>query len=225
VQSICVFCGSSIGALDVYRDDARRMGESIAQRGLRLVYGGGKVGLMGVVADAALQAGGEVLGIIPEALMLKEVGHGSLTNLVVTRTMHERKAAMADAADAFVALPGGFGTFDELCEILTWGQLGIHQKPIGLLDTAGFFRNSQRSSTSWSSKGSCDQSTGPSCWKAPSPTCYWTSLLPGNPGMSPSGRTSRRGSRRDLSRASPTASGKKPGQRGLEILSPAASDE
>ncbi len=139
MQSVCVFCGSSIGALDAYRDDAIRMGEAIAQRGLRLVYGGGKVGLMGVVADAALQAGGEVLGIIPESLMLKEVGHGSLTELVVTRTMHERKAAMADAADAFIALPGGFGTFDELCEILTWGQLGIHQKPIGLLDTAGFF--------------------------------------------------------------------------------------
>lgn len=139
MKSICVFCGSSIGALDVYRDDAARVGELIAQRGLRLVYGGGKVGLMGVVADAALQAGGEVLGIIPESLMVKEVGHGSLTELMVTRTMHERKAAMADAADAFIALPGGFGTFDELCEILTWSQLGIHQKPIGLLDTAGFF--------------------------------------------------------------------------------------
>ncbi|HYJ12525.1 MAG TPA: TIGR00730 family Rossman fold protein [Thermomicrobiales bacterium] len=139
MQSICVFCGSSIGALDIYRDDAKRMGNAIARRGMRLVYGGGKVGLMGVLADAALQAGGEVLGIIPEALMLKEVGHGSLTELVVTGTMHERKAAMADAADAFVALPGGFGTFDELCEILTWGQLGIHQKPVGLLDTAGFF--------------------------------------------------------------------------------------
>lgn len=140
MKSICVFCGSSIGALDSYRDDAVRLGELIAERGIRLVYGGGKVGLMGVVADAALQAGGEVLGVIPEALMLKEVGHGSLTELVVTRTMHERKAAMADASDAFVALPGGFGTLDELCEILTWGQLGIHQKPVGLLDTAGFFQ-------------------------------------------------------------------------------------
>lgn len=140
MESICVFCGSSIGALDVYRDDAVLVGELIAERGIRLVYGGGKVGLMGMVADAALRAGGEVLGIIPEALMLREVGHGSLTELVVTQTMHERKAAMADAADAFIALPGGFGTFDELCEILTWGQLGIHQKPIGLLDTAGFFQ-------------------------------------------------------------------------------------
>lgn len=139
MKSVCIFCGSSIGAQDAYRDDAMRMGEEIARRGLRLVYGGGKVGLMGVVADATLRAGGEVLGIIPESLMKKEVGHGSLTELVVTSTMHERKAAMADAADAFIALPGGFGTFDELCEILTWAQLGIHQKPIGLLDTLGFF--------------------------------------------------------------------------------------
>jgi uncharacterized protein (TIGR00730 family) len=139
VKSVCIFCGSSIGAQDAYRDDAVRMGELLAERGMRMVYGGGKVGLMGVVADAALRAGGEVLGIIPESLMLKEVGHGSLTELVVTKTMHERKAAMADAADGFIALPGGFGTFDELCEILTWAQLGIHQKPIGLLNTLGFF--------------------------------------------------------------------------------------
>ncbi len=139
MKSVCIFCGSSIGAQDAYRDDAARIGELLAERGLRMVYGGGKVGLMGVAADAALRAGGEVLGIIPESLMLKEVGHGSLTELVVTKTMHERKAAMADAADAFIALPGGFGTFDELCEILTWAQLGIHQKPIGLLNTLGFF--------------------------------------------------------------------------------------
>lgn len=139
MKSVCVFCGSSIGADDAYRDAAIELGTVLAERGLKLVYGGGKVGLMGVVADAALRAGGEVLGIIPESLMLKEVGHGSLTELVVTRTMHERKAAMADAADGFIALPGGFGTLDELCEILTWAQLGIHQKPIGLLDTSGFF--------------------------------------------------------------------------------------
>lgn len=139
MKSICVFCGSSIGAKDAYRDAAIGLGTLLAESGIRLVYGGGKVGLMGVVADAALKAGGTVLGIIPESLMLKEVGHGSLTELVVTRNMHERKAAMADAADGFIALPGGFGTFDELCEILTWAQLGIHQKPIGLLDTAGFF--------------------------------------------------------------------------------------
>lgn len=140
MKSICVFCGSSIGAKDDYRDAAIVLGTLLAESGIRLVYGGGKVGLMGVVADAALKAGGSVLGIIPESLMLKEVGHGSLTELIVTSNMHERKAAMADAADGFIALPGGFGTFDELCEILTWAQLGIHQKPVGLLDTAGFFR-------------------------------------------------------------------------------------
>ncbi|MBA3274969.1 MAG: TIGR00730 family Rossman fold protein [Chloroflexia bacterium] len=139
MKSICVFCGSSVGADDAYREAAVGLGRLLAEREIRLVYGGGKVGLMGVVADAALGAGGEVLGIIPESLMLKEVGHGSLTELVVTHTMHERKAAMADAADGFIALPGGFGTLDELCEILTWAQLGIHRKPIGLLDTAGFF--------------------------------------------------------------------------------------
>ena len=140
MRSVCVFCGSSMGVGDGYREAAEVLGGILAERNLRLVYGGGKVGLMGVVADAALAAGGEVLGIIPEALMRKEVGHGGLTQLVVTATMHERKAAMADAADAFIALPGGFGTFDELCEILTWAQLGIHHKPIGLLDTAGFYR-------------------------------------------------------------------------------------
>jgi uncharacterized protein (TIGR00730 family) len=139
MKSICVFCGSSIGASDSYRDDAIALGELLAMRGMRLVYGGGKVGLMGVVADAALRAGGEVVGIIPESLMLKEVGHGSLTELVVTATMHERKAKMEEAAEGFIALPGGFGTFDELCEILTWAQLGIHRKPIGLLNTDGFF--------------------------------------------------------------------------------------
>jgi uncharacterized protein (TIGR00730 family) len=139
MKTVCVFCGSSIGADDAYRDAAAELGALLARRQIRLVYGGGKVGLMGVVADAALAAGGQVLGIIPESLMLKEVGHGSLTELIVTRTMHERKAAMEDAADGFIALPGGFGTFDELCEILTWAQLGIHNKPIGLLDTANFF--------------------------------------------------------------------------------------
>ncbi len=139
MKSVCVFCGSSIGALDAYRDHAVLLGEILAARSIRLVYGGGKVGLMGVVADSALRNGGEVLGIIPESLMLKEVGHGSLTELIVTRTMHERKAKMEEAAEGFIALPGGFGTFDELCEILTWAQLGIHAKPIGLLNTAGFF--------------------------------------------------------------------------------------
>lgn len=139
MKSLCVFCGSSLGTSPAYRLAAARLGEEIARRRIRLVYGGGRVGLMGVVADAALAVGGEVLGIIPQALQDREIGHTGLTELRITGSMHERKAAMEDASDGFLALPGGFGTFDELCEIVTWAQLGIHHKPIGILDVNGFF--------------------------------------------------------------------------------------
>lgn len=139
VISLCVFCGSSFGASPAYQQAAAGLGKEIAHRRIRLVYGGGRVGLMGVVADAALSAGGEVLGIIPRALQDQEIGHHGLTELLVTESMHERKATMEEASDGFIALPGGFGTFDELCEIVTWSQLGIHRKPIGLLDVNGFF--------------------------------------------------------------------------------------
>jgi uncharacterized protein (TIGR00730 family) len=139
VHSICVFCGSSIGRRPTFRAAAERVGRTIAERGLRLVYGGGNVGLMGVVADAALRAGGEVIGVIPEALLAWEVGHHGVSELRVVGSMHERKALMADLSDSFVALPGAFGTLDELCEILTWAQLGIHQKPCGLLDVDGYW--------------------------------------------------------------------------------------
>lgn len=139
MTSICVFCGSSLGASTVYRDGAIALGQALGRRGHRLVYGGGKVGLMGVIADSVLAAGGEVLGIIPEELQRKEIAHLGLTELRLTGSMHERKAAMAEEADGFIALPGGFGTLDELCEILTWAQLGIHAKPIGLLDIDDFF--------------------------------------------------------------------------------------
>ena len=139
LNSLCVFCGSSTGASPAYRIAAERLGAEIARRHIRLVYGGGRVGLMGVVADAALAAGGEVLGIIPQALQDREIGHSGLTELRITSSMHERKAAMEDASDGFIALPGGFGTFDELCEIVTWAQLGIHRKPIGILDVNGFY--------------------------------------------------------------------------------------
>ncbi len=115
------------------------MGETIARIGYALVYGGGRVGLMGVVADAALAAGGEVIGVIPEALALMEIAHDGLTELRIVDSMHARKAMMADLSDAFVAMPGGFGTFEEFCEILTWAQLGIHRKPCGLLNTAGYY--------------------------------------------------------------------------------------
>lgn len=139
MNAVCVFCGSRFGEPDSYRRAAERLGAVIAERGLRLVYGGGRVGLMGVVADAALSRGGEVIGIIPTVLADREVPHGGLTKLVLTQSMHERKARMAELADGFIALPGGFGTLEEFCEMLTWGQLGIHRKPLGLLDVDHFF--------------------------------------------------------------------------------------
>jgi uncharacterized protein (TIGR00730 family) len=139
VKRICVFCGSSRGSRPAYADAARRMGTELARRGLGLVYGGGRVGLMGILADAALAAGGEVIGIIPEALLAWEVAHASLTDLQVVASMHERKARMADLSDAFIALPGGFGTLEEFCEVLTWSQLGLHRKPCGLVNVDGYY--------------------------------------------------------------------------------------
>ncbi len=134
-----MFCGSSPGRNPVHLDAARRAGRTLAGRGLALVYGGGSVGLMGAVADGALEAGGEVVGVIPRALQLRELAHDRLTSLQVVGSMHERKARMAELADAFVALPGGLGTLEELAEILTWAQLGLHAKPCGLLDVDGYY--------------------------------------------------------------------------------------
>jgi len=136
---ICVFCGSAKGAQPEYAAAAREMGHKIAAAGLGMVYGGGSIGLMGVAADAALAAGGEVVGVIPDVIVDCEVGHDGLTELCVVRTMHERKAMMAERADAFVALPGGFGTLDEFMEIVTWAQLGIHQKPCVLANVGGYY--------------------------------------------------------------------------------------
>ena len=136
---MAVYCGSNSGNDPAYAEAAAALGRTLAKRGIRLVYGGGHVGLMGVVADAVLESGGEVHGVITEALVAKEVSHRGLTSLRVVETMHERKAVMADAADAFVMLPGGFGTLDEFFEVVTWTQLGIHAKPCGVLDAAGFF--------------------------------------------------------------------------------------
>jgi uncharacterized protein (TIGR00730 family) len=124
---------------EVYAEQARALGRALAARGLELVFGGGHIGLMGVLADAVLEAGGRVVGVIPQALADRELAHDGLTQLHVVETMHQRKALMADLSDAFVALPGGYGTADELFEILTWAQLGMHARPIGLLNTAGFF--------------------------------------------------------------------------------------
>jgi len=140
LSSICVYAGSSPGARPAYTDAARALGEVIAGRGLGLVYGGGDVGLMKVVADAAMGAGGAVTGIIPRTLLEREIGHGALTELLVVETMHERKLAMAERADAFIALPGGIGTVEELVEVLTWTQLGVHDKPCAVLDVEGYWQ-------------------------------------------------------------------------------------
>ena len=138
-KRICVFCGSSHGSNPVYAEAAKNVGGELARRGIGLVYGGGNVGLMGVVADAALAGGGQVTGVIPEALMAKEVGHRGLPDLRVVKTMHERKALMAELSDGFVALPGGIGTFEEIFEVVTWAQLGLHSKPCALLNVKGFY--------------------------------------------------------------------------------------
>lgn len=140
MRRICVFCGSSAGANPAYAEQAAALGKLLAEREIGLVYGGASVGIMGVIADAVLSAGGDVIGVIPKHLMSVEIGHSGLTELHVTEDMHERKAKMAELSDAFLGLPGGVGTLEELSEVWTWAQLGLHGKPIGLLDVAGFFR-------------------------------------------------------------------------------------
>jgi uncharacterized protein (TIGR00730 family) len=139
MHSICVFCGSNTGAGEAYAEAARALAHAIARRGLKLVYGGGNVGLMGILADAALGAGAHVIGVIPRRLVEKEVAHSRLTEQRIVQTMHERKALMAELSDAFIALPGGLGTLDETFEMLTWIQLGIHRKPCALLDVDSYF--------------------------------------------------------------------------------------
>jgi TIGR00730 family protein len=140
MKSICVYCGSNRGTKPIYTERAAALGARIALEGLRLVYGGGNVGLMGIVADAVLEAGGEVIGVIPQHLVDWEVAHRGVTKLEVVGTMHERKARMFDLSDAFVALPGGFGTMEEIFEMLTWRQLGICNKPCAFLDAGGFYQ-------------------------------------------------------------------------------------
>ena len=137
--SVAVYCGSRFGDAAAYTQAARALGSLIAERGDSLVYGGGRVGLMGVMADAALAAGGRVIGVIPQALMNREVGHAGLTELHVVQTMHERKQLMAERADAFIALPGGIGTLEELYEVWSWQQLGYHDKPVALLNVEGYY--------------------------------------------------------------------------------------
>lgn len=139
MKSVCVYCGSNSGARPVYLDAAQALGRCIAKRGLTLVYGGATVGLMGAVANAALEAGGSVIGVMPHALIAKEISHPGLSELIEVATMHERKAVFADLADGFIALPGGAGTLDETFEVWTWAQLGEHDNPIGLLNVAGYY--------------------------------------------------------------------------------------
>src|ERR1017187_1910557 len=139
MRRICVFCGSSQGSRPDYRAAAEELGAELVRRNIGLVYGGGNLGLMGIIADAVLNAGGEAQGVIPENLMAREIGHRGLTKLHVVRSMHERKALMADLSDAFVAMPGGYGTLEEFCEIVTWAQLGLHAKPCGVLNVLGYY--------------------------------------------------------------------------------------
>lgn len=139
LRRVCVFCGSSSGTNPVYRDAALSFGRLLARSGVALVYGGGDVGLMGAVADAALDARGEVIGVIPHALVERELAHHRLTRLHVVESMHERKALMADLSDGFALLPGGYGSLDEFCEAVTWLQLGIHKKPCGILNVNGYY--------------------------------------------------------------------------------------
>jgi uncharacterized protein (TIGR00730 family) len=139
VQSVCVFCGSSLGSREAYADAARALGQEMVSRGLRLVYGGAHVGLMGVLADTVLSLGGQVIGVIPRGLETRELAHTGLSELHVTESMHERKALMGEFADGFIALPGGLGTLEEFAEVLTWSQLGLQRKPCGLLDVEGFY--------------------------------------------------------------------------------------
>jgi uncharacterized protein (TIGR00730 family) len=139
LRSLCVFCGSNVGVRPEYADAARSLGRFLAERNVRLVTGAGHVGLMGIVADAALAVGGQVIGVIPQMLVDRELAHRQLTELRVVGSMHERKALMAELSDGFIALPGGLGTLEELCEVLTWAQLGIHHKPCGCLNVRGYF--------------------------------------------------------------------------------------
>jgi uncharacterized protein (TIGR00730 family) len=139
LASVCVFCGSNAGADPAYVRAAEAVGRGLAERGIRVVYGGGRVGMMGALADAARDAGGEVVGVMPQALVDREIGHMGIDDLRIVGSMHERKALMVELADAFIALPGGIGTLEELFEVYTWAQLGIHAKPLGLLDVGGYY--------------------------------------------------------------------------------------
>ena len=139
MKSVCVFCGSNVGAKPIYSEIAKELGELLVQEGISLVYGGGKIGLMGIIADTCISGGGSVTGVIPNFLAKDEIAHDKITHLIRVETMHERKLKMSQLANGFIAMPGGYGTLEELCEILTWAQLSIIQKPIGILNIDGYY--------------------------------------------------------------------------------------
>ena len=175
LKSICVYCGSAFGANPKHRAMAQRFGELLGRNGIDLVYGGGRVGLMGVIADAALKNGSKVIGVIPEHLQSKEVGHHGISELRVVPNMHERKELMFQLSDAFVILPGGFGTLDETFEMITWRQLRLHDKPIVLLDIDGYWAPSRSAQSSISSNRA---SPGPRRWRCTRSSATWRRSFP-----------------------------------------------
>ncbi len=166
MKRICVFSGSSPGGDLAYRAAATDLGHRLAERGIELVYGGASVGLMGAVADAAMERGGHVIGVIPQSLVDREIAHPAIGDLRVVESMHERKALMADLSDAFVALPGGVGTLEELFEVYTWNQLGLHAKPLGLFNVRGYYDGLARFLDTRSRSASSTRITGRCCWSA-----------------------------------------------------------
>ncbi len=164
ISRVCVFCGASDGARPEFRSAAVALGKALAAEGITLIYGGGRAGLMGAVADGCLLSGGKVIGVITKLLEGRELGHSGITSLHVVDTMHERKMMMANLADAFISLPGGLGTLDEMFEILAWAQLGIHDKPVGLLNTCNYYDGVMQFLDTWRGRGSCASTTAPLSW-------------------------------------------------------------
>ena len=179
MKRICVFCGSSSGARPHYVEAARQTGLALVERGFGLVYGGANVGLMGEIANTVLKQGGEVIGVIPEALVGRELAHACLTELRIVKSMHERKTLMSDLADGFIALPGGYGTFEEFCEIITWAQLGLHRKPCGVLNVCGYYDQLLSFFDSAVREKFFIPRTAPSCWKQPCLAIFCASSMVG----------------------------------------------
>lgn len=177
MKSVAVYCGASSGTNELFTLQAQAMGRALAERGMTLVYGGGRVGLMGAVADSALAHGGNVIGVIPDFLVEKEVEHRGVTELHIVKSMHERKLLMADLAEGFVAMPGGYGTLEELFEVLTWGQLGLHRKPIGVLNVAGYYDHLLRALDHMADEGLLRRENRNQLLSNPDPSAMLDSML------------------------------------------------